>query len=315
MHGKDYFMDSKTELRGHLIALATVFIWGTTFISTKILLRSFAPIEILFLRFAMGLISLWIIHPRRMKIQNRKHELYFAAAGLCGITLYYLLENISLTYTLASNVGVIISVAPFFTGIFARLFLGEKLKMRFFAGFVVAVAGIVLISFGGSELKLNPLGDILAVLAAMVWAAYSVLMKKIGGFSYNTIEATRRVFSYGLLLMLPALLVFGFHPDVTLLVQPVNVLNLLFLGLGASALCFVTWNWAVKLLGAVRTSAYIYLVPVVTIAASVMVLHETITTTALLGTGLTLAGLLVSESGGRKRTKERIRTEGIGGKA
>lgn len=60
-------------------------------------------------------------------MKERKQELYFAAAGLCGVTLYYLLENIALTYTFVSNVGVIISIAPFFTAILAHVFLkGER---------------------------------------------------------------------------------------------------------------------------------------------------------------------------------------------
>ena len=97
----------------------TILIWGTTFISTKVLLKAITPIEILFLRFTIGLIVLSLVYPRRLKIKERKQELYFAAAGLCGVTLYYLLENIALTYTFASNVGVIISIAPFFTAVFA----------------------------------------------------------------------------------------------------------------------------------------------------------------------------------------------------
>ena len=74
-----------------------------------------------------------------------------------------------------------------------------------------------------------------------------------------------------------------------------NLLNLLFLGLGASALCFVTWNSAVRLLGAVRTSVYIYLTPVITIVASVLILHEPFTWMTGIGTVLTLAGLVLSE--------------------
>lgn len=74
-----------------------------------------------------------------------------------------------------------------------------------------------------------------------------------------------------------------------------NLLNLLFLGLGASALCFVTWNSAVRLLGAVRTSVYIYLTPVITIVASVLILHEPFAWMTGIGTVLTLAGLVLSE--------------------
>lgn len=240
---------------------------------------------------------LLVFYPHRLKVKERKQELYFAAAGLCGVTLYYLFENIALTYTFASNVGVIISIAPFFTAIFAHLFLDrEKLRLQFFIGFAVAVMGIFLISFNGSSnLKINPLGDILAVLAAVVWAAYSVLTKRISGFHYNTIQATRRIFFYGLVFMVPALFIFGFEPKINQLMQPVILFNILFLGLGASALCFVTWNTAVKRLGAIKTSVYIYLVPVITVITSVIVLRETITGVAGFGIVLTLSGLFISE--------------------
>ncbi|QHQ59953.1 EamA family transporter [Anaerocolumna sedimenticola] len=299
-------MNRNKEITGHLLAFITIFIWGTTFISTKILLKIISPIEILFIRFTIGFIVLLVVYPHRLKVKERKHELYFAASGLCGVTLYYLLENIALTYTFASNVGIIISIAPFFTAIFAHLLLdGEKLRLQFFIGFAVAVIGIFLISFDGSNhLKLNPLGDILAVLAAGVWAVYSVLMKKISGFHYNTIQATRRIFFYGLLLLIPALFIFGFEPNINQVMQPVNLFNILFLGLGASALCFVTWNSAVKLLGAVKTSVYIYMVPVITVVTSVIVLNETITGIAVFGIVLTLAGLFISEIKPTAKQKE-----------
>ncbi|MBY9077414.1 DMT family transporter [Paenibacillus sp. HN-1] len=304
-------MDRRQEITGHLFAFITIFIWGTTFISTKILLKANSPIEVLFLRFTIGFIVLLVVYPRRLRVKERKQELYFAAAGLCGVTLYYLLENIALTYTFASNVGVIISIAPFFTAILAHLFLdGEKLRLPFFIGFAVAVIGIFLISFNGSShLKLNPLGDILAVLAAVIWAAYSVLTKKISGFHYNTIQATRRIFFYGLIFMIPALFLFEFEPNLDHLMQPVNLFNILFLGLGASALCFVTWNSAVKLLGAVKTSVYIYMVPVITVVTSVLVLHETNTRTSVFGIVLTLAGLFISEIKTSAKTKEALENE------
>ena len=298
-------MDRKKEIHGHLLAFVTIFIWGTTFISTKILLKAISPVEILFLRFAIGFALLLLICLHRLRIRERKQELYFAGAGLCGVTLYFLLENIALTYTFASNVGVIVSIAPFFTAILAHYFLdGEKLRLGFFMGFVLAAAGIFIISFNGSSrLELNPMGDILALSAAVVWAAYSVLTKKISGFHYNTIQTTRRIFFYGLLFMLPALLIFGFHPSIDQLIQPVNLFNILFLGFGASALCFVTWNSAVKQLGAVKTSVYIYAVPVITVVTSILVLQERITGIAVLGIVLTLAGLLVSQ--GRRLLKTR----------
>jgi len=290
-------MTDKKTAAGHLSALITIFIWGTTFVSTKVLLKDFMPIEILIFRFMIGYITLLIVYPHCIKTLNVKQELYFVAAGLFGVTLYFLLENIALTYTLASNVGVIISIAPFFTAIFAHLFLDcEKLTLRFFIGFTVAIMGIILIGFNENfVLKLNPLGYILAALAAIVWAVYSVLMRKISEFHYNTIGCTRKVFFYGLLFMIPAIFMFNFKLGLYRFTSLPNLFNILYLGFGASALCFVTWNWSVKILGAVKTSVYIYIVPVITIVASATMLHEKISAVAMVGIILTLAGLFISE--------------------
>ncbi|MCD8359920.1 MAG: DMT family transporter [Acidaminococcaceae bacterium] len=127
-------------LMGHLFALVTILLWGTTFISTKVLLRSFMPIEILFFRFIMGLIVLFLIYPHRLRVTDKKQEWIFAGAGLSGITLYYLFENITLVYAPASNVGVITATAPFFTALLACRFFGwrssaEKIYCRFRAGY------------------------------------------------------------------------------------------------------------------------------------------------------------------------------------
>ncbi len=286
-------MDKRTTV-GHITAL--IVIWGTTFISTKILLADFTPIEILFFRFLLGLLVLMAVYPKRLGIKDKKQELTFAAAGLCGICLYYLLENIALTYTMASNVGVIISVAPFFTAMLSHVFLRteENLKAGFIVGFVVAMTGICFISFNSRELELNPGGDILALAAALIWAIYSLLTRKISSYGYNTIQTTRRVFTYGIFFMLPFLFVFDFSLDVQRFAKPEYALNLIYLGLGASALCFVTWNYAVKVLGAVKTSVYIYIVPVITVITSVLVLKEEITWKAAIGAGFTLIGLYLS---------------------
>ena len=287
----------QTAWAGHGAALLTILIWGTTFISTKVLLTSFQPVEILFLRFVLGFLALCLIYPRRLRLGERRQELWFAAAGLCGVTLYYLLENIALTYTLASNVGVLVSVSPVFTALFSHFLLRrEKLRPAFFAGLAVALAGVVLLSYNGSAvLKLDPRGDVLALLAAAIWSAYSLITRHISSFGYPVVQTTRRIFAYGLVFMLPALLIFGFRPSLEAVLEPMNLLNLVYLGLGACALCFVTWNFAVGRLGAVKTSTYIYLVPVVTLATSALVLGEPVTPLSAVGAALTVAGLALSE--------------------
>lgn len=299
-------MNLQNNTLGHLLALCTILLWGTTFISTKVLLKEFSPIEILFFRFTLGYLALLVCCPRLLHTtgsgrERIRQELYFAAAGLCGVTLYFLMENIALQYTFASNVGVIVSISPFLTALLAHFFLKkEKLTRRFITGFVVAISGIILINLNGNfVLNLNPLGDILATLAALVWAIYSILMVKIGQFHYPNILCTRRIFLWGLILMLPALFFSDVRIGMERFANPVNLFNILYLGLGASALCFALWNWVVKVLGAVKTSVYIYMIPVITVIFASLILREKLTMLALAGTALTLGGLFLSE----KRTK------------
>lgn len=281
---------------GHITALFTILVWGTTFVSTKILLVDFTPIEILFIRFVVGFLALFLIMPRIMRWMGWRCEKLFMLAGLFGVTLYYLLENIALTGTLATNVGVIVSVAPFFTAVLERFInKGKPLSLQFVVGFIVAMVGICFISFSETGIHLSFSGDVLALCAAVVWACYSVCMTRISALGLPTVKATRRVFEYGLLFMIPFLPVLGFAPDASVFLNPINIGNLLFLGLGASAACFVTWNFSVKRLGAVVTSVYIYLVPVITAVASWIVLGERLVPLALCGVVLTIIGLFISQ--------------------
>ncbi|PIT46058.1 DMT family transporter [Snodgrassella alvi] len=291
--------------QGHVIALITVFIWGTTYISTKVLLADFKPIEILFFRFVLGYFTLWILSPHFFAWQGIRQELLFLAAGFCGVTSYFLFENIALTYTTASNVGVIASLAPVFTAILAIFFLKAEIPpVRFYIGCLLAILGVVLISFNGRfVLSLNLLGDLLAVVACLFWAGYSILTKKSSNYDYNIILLTRRFFFYGLILMLPALYIFDFEWGLWRFAKPDNAFNILFLGLGASAICFASWNYAVKLVGAVKISIYIYLVPIITIITAMLVLKESFTWIAAVGTLLTLSGVLLSE--GKIRIKKK----------
>lgn len=264
----------RPAVRGHALALVTVVVWAVTFVSTKVLLVHLAPIEILFFRFVIGFVALALLRPRILHVRGFKEERWFMLAGATGVTVYYLLENIALTFTTASIVGVVVAAAPLFTGVAS--------------GGLVAEGGL-----GQAGL----IGVALALAAAGTWAVYSIVTKKLSTFGYDSILVTRRTFAWGLAFMLPALPLLGFSPDWGSLAAPEMWGNLVFLGLGASALCFVTWNMAVKELGPVKTSLYIYLVPALTVLASAAVLGDPLTPPVVAGVLLTIAGLFLSERG------------------
>lgn len=291
-------------MKYHLIALFTIFVWGMTFVSTKVLLVSMSPLWILMLRFVLGFIVLCALRPHVLRTKEKSHELLFVAAGATGIAAYYLLENVALVFSTATAVGVIVAASPLFTAILAG-FMGDKsaLSLRFFVGFALAMVGLVMVGMGANiEDPMSAfgdfslLGDLLALLAAVVWAVYSILVRRIADFGYETIASTKRTFLWGLVFIIPATLLFGGNaPSWEAIMQWEDILNLLFLGIVASAACFVTWGVSVKHLGATISTTYIYLVPAITATASIILLGEPLNALILVGICLTIAGLLLSQ--------------------
>lgn len=293
-------------MKYHLVALLTILVWGLTFVSTKVLLVDFTPLQILAIRFVIGTIALCTLRPHIMHLHERRHEWLFVLAGATGIAAYYLLENIALVFTTATAVGVIVAASPLFTAIIAMT-RGDRsaLNVRFVTGFLLAMGGLVLVgvSTGGEDAMsafggLSYLGDLLTLLAAVVWAVYSMLVKRIGELGYETIASTKRTFLWGLVFIIPASVLFGSDlPATREALAWDNVANLLFLGLIASAACFVTWNVAVCRLGAVISTTYIYLVPAITATASIILLGEPLAVPIVTGLALTIAGLVLSQRG------------------
>lgn len=287
----------KRQILGHVLACGTQIMWGATFVSTKVLLTYFLPVEVLFIRVTLAFLMLWIVYPHQLKIKEKKRECFFAGAALSGIVLYFMLENTALTMTYASNVGIIVACAPFFVAVTVGFFFkDEKQGANFFIGFLIAITGVILISLSGQKsLNLNPLGDFLAFLAMISWGGYSAFVRKIGDWDYPVIAVTRRIYFYAMVFLIPVLIQQHASWDVTAFRHPEVVGNLLFLGLGASAMGFLLWNLATSWIGAVKTSVYIYVSPIVTVVLSLIVLHEKMTIFSVVGAVLILIGLLLSQ--------------------
>ena len=287
----------KTRVLGHFSVLLTMIIWATTYVSSKQLLQAFSPSQILVVRSILGLMVLSIMTAKPMKYHRPIDRLLVASAGFFGIFLYYFLENTALLYTSASNVGVIVAAAPFFTLLASHLILKEEaLRKHYFIGLALSMIGILLLTYSSTEeIAFNPIGDILAVVAIMVWALYTVLTRVIGKRGYPNLMVTRNMFFYGLLGHLLAMMFSGQKVPLSLVVQPPYIYHFLFLGLLASAFCFLFWNFGLRTIGPIKSSFYLYLSPVITIIFAVIFLKESFTELDALGTSFTLAGLLISE--------------------
>lgn len=286
-------MNTKNNYTYHLVAIVVVAIWGLTFISTKVLIgHGLSPQEIFLLRFLMAYVGVWFISPRKLFANNWKDELWLLLGGITGGSFYFLTENMALEITLATNVAFIVCTAPLLTTILSLLiYKKEKATRSLIGGSLLALVGVALVVYNGSfVLKISPLGDFLTLLAALSWAFYSLIMKKMAN-RYRTTFITRKIFFYGVLTILPAFLFRPWQSAFSLLLEPSVLFNLLFLGVLASLACFVVWNMVLKQLGTVRASNYIYLNPLFTLVGSAVFLGEQLTIVALMGAVLILGGV------------------------
>ncbi|MCE5201226.1 MAG: DMT family transporter [Synergistaceae bacterium] len=280
----------------YLTALFVIFIWSITFVSTKVLLRFLSPTEILVYRYIIAYLIFVVSDPKFIKPRSVREECIFALAGFLGITLYFLCENFALSYSTASNVALLVSTAPMLTGVVAHFMTkNEKITKNFLWGCVFGLAGVFLLVFNGHfVLKLNPIGDFLAIGAALSFAFYSIVIRDINK-SYSLAVITRKSFFYSLVSLVPLLFTQAFHwrPDV--LMRFDVMANLIFLGVFASAVCFLLWNKVIWSLGAVKANNLMYLSPPMAIIAATVVLNERITLFYIIGGLLVLTGVYISQ--------------------
>lgn len=284
------------NVKGYMLSLLSIIIWGITYIFTKNLLQVLTPYEILFYRFSLAYIILFIIRPRFDFQIKLKEEFLFLGLGFFGVTSYFLLENLALKYTQASNVGLIVSSIPIFTAIIAHfMHKDEQFHKNLIFGFVSSIIGITIIIFNGDySLNLSKLGDFLALLCALVWAIYSNLLKKVDK-TISPILIAKKTFFYGLVMIIPIVIYNGIDFQISKLVR-LNILgSLLFLSLFASVIAFIMWNKAIHLIGSIKTSNFIYLVPLITMISAYLVLSERITLTMIAGGCLILLGVYIGE--------------------
>lgn len=286
------------QVLGHLTALLVVMIWGETFVSTKMLLNAgLMPADIFFYRFLLAYVLTWFVSYKRLFCRNITDELTTFALGVLGGSLYFLTENMALVYSTASNVAILLSSCPLLTALLLSIFYkSERLSKKQIFGSLLAFLGMVMVVLNGQLiLHLNPRGDALAIGAAVCWAFYSLLIKRVM-HKYSSWFISRKVFFYGLLTILPYYaLVSPLNTDVSILTRPVVYGNLLYLGSVASMFCYIMWNWTLSKLGAVKATNYLYLQSLFTMLFASLILHERITWMAIAGAAILILGMIRAE--------------------
>ncbi|MDE6824383.1 MAG: EamA family transporter [Duncaniella sp.] len=291
-------MNRKSNLIPHLFASLSVIVWGITFVSTKTLIgQGLSPLQIFVYRFALAYLCMLPLM-RRLWAASLRDELTLMLGGLTGGSIYFLTENTALGLTFASNVSLLISTAPLFTMLLERVIWGTRLRKSMLGGSIIALAGVATVIISSSvEFSLSPLGDFLTIVAAILWAGYCLVVKSMSK-KYDTFFITRKVFFYGIISVLPFFLLTTDSSEYALLKETYVWVNLLYLGLLASMLCYLMWNVAVRALGADKASNYIYVVPLVGVLASAIFLGEPLTVYTIIGAAAVIGGVFIAEKCG-----------------
>ena len=288
----------------HLLAIITITFWGTSFVSTKVLLNhGFSAVQIFSLRFAITYLILLVASHKQFRSQNWKHELILFISGITGCTLYFWTENTALSFSPSSNVALIICANPLLILILGSIFYkSERLGKRQVLGCLVTFVGMVLVVLNGKfVLKLSPVGDLLACSAGVMWAIYSLVVKQLNG-KYNSLFITRKMFFYGTLMSIPALFIEA-RGDVSKVLdipwqnfmEPVVAFNFLCLTVFCSLFGYLIWNNVLKQLGTVLASNYGYVAPLITMITAAIALGERITPIAIVGAAAIIVGMLLAE--------------------
>lgn len=289
---------SRSNLLYHLVAFITVAIWGTTFVSTKVLmLNELSPAHIFTLRFCIAYVLMLCFNHKRLFAQSWQDEVKMALLGITGGSLYFMCENEAMNYTTTTNTSLIVCSCPLFATLLVRLVYRQTSRINALqlVGSLLAFAGMVIVVLNGRfVLHLSPIGDALAFMACISWAVYSLLMKSVA-IKYSAAFITRKVFFYGVVTILPYYLFESEMPSLNVLARPQVIGNLLFLGCLASMVCFLTWNWCIARLGAVKATNWVYFNPITTMLFASWVLGETITPYFLMGAACILVGMYVTE--------------------
>ncbi len=274
-----------------------ILVWGISFLNTRVLLDAgLTPTEIFVARFTIAYLSLLAICRFKVRYTGWRDELLFVVCGVAGGSAYFIAENTALELTLISDVAVLVSIAPLTTALMGAIFYrDERITLLTGVGMVIAFIGSVMLALkDGFVWGDSVLGDLLAMLAALVWAFYSMALKKLNR-TYTTLFITRKLFFYGVLSALPLLAMEETRISMDVLRQPAVWGNLLYLGLVCSMAAYFIWGITVKRIGAVRASNYFYLSPIISMIAAAIWFGERTNAIAYIGCVLILAGVIIAE--------------------
>ncbi|QOR66010.1 DMT family transporter [Cytobacillus suaedae] len=286
----------KTKLGASLYATMSISFWGVSFVSTKAVLGKLDPFTLLVLRFGIGAIFLFILLllKRYRFFISLKYVPHLVILGILGVFVHQVLQATALLTIDASAAGWLISFSPIFTVILSMLFLHEKMSFTKAIGMILAFTGVILITTARSGQSLHfaiNVGFLLMILSTLNWAIYSILLKKLA-IPYPALVVTFYMSLIGFILTTPFIIRNKGWSSLELL-STSEWAHLLFLGVFVSGIAYWYWGKAHEVLEASKVSMFMYLEPITTLIAAIVILQEEIFIKSVIGGIIIIAGVII----------------------
>jgi len=290
----------KNTFVGISLAVLAVIIWSGNFIIARGVIKQIPPVSLAFYRWLSASI---IIFPFAMKqaaaewkfVKQSWHYLFWAS--LSGITLFNTFVYIGAHYTTAINLALIgTTTSPIIAIILAKIFLKERIGLLKMGGIMLCIAGVLFLLARGSLQNLVSLnftkGDGWILLAALCFAVYNTMVRKKPS-TISSVNYLFVTFSFGTLLLLP-FYCWELNNTAAVTWNTNLILIILYLGAGASVICFLFWNIAVGKLGAGRTALFGNLIPIFSSAEAAILLDEEFTWIHVVSMLLVFGGIIMA---------------------
>jgi len=283
-------------------ALLAVGFWGVSFVATRAVVAEISPATVIFARSGLGgLLLVSILALRREPVLPPRDAVgMLALMGFVGVAFHGVLQAVALRLTTAVDAGWLVALIPVWSAILAAVLLRERLRPRRVAGLAIGFAGAALVVTrgdpGAARLALpSTQGDLLLLASTLNWAVYTVLghgtIRRLG-----PTRATAGAMLLGWLMLAPSFVATAGWSELARL-SAGGWSALLFLGVACSGLGYLFWYGALERIEATRVAALLYLEPLVTLAAAMLLLGEHVGLATAVGGLVVMGGVALVQAG------------------
>ncbi|MGH1329233.1 DMT family transporter [Bacillus pretiosus] len=278
--------------------LVAVILWGTAIAPTKWALESIQPFTLLFIRLflAGGICLLFSFKQlKRSVVHKQVPWKRMSLLSFTGVAGYFMFTSYGISLTSGLHVSIIDAALPLVTILFSAFFLKEKIQLNYWIGIVLGAIGVLLITIPSSNVdqEVSLIGDILILLSTFLFAFYTVLLKRPKQEQYLSNKVfTTLTLIIGAVILLPFAMAEIFYYGFPKIETWKTGFSVIYLVIGATILAYWFWNIALETVSASVSGLYLNALPLISIAASIVLLNESLTWRIGIGGSLVLFGVI-----------------------